>query len=399
MAVAAILLGTGWGSNQITPMLLVYSDRLGLTTGTLQAMFGVYALGLIPGLLLAGPLSDTRGRRGVVLPAAALSLLATVTLIAGGHHTWLLFVARLLNGVSNGAVFGVGTAWLREVSLPPFGAAGAHTIARRAAVAMTAGFAFGPLLAGLLAQWAPDPLLVPYVPHLVLMTAALVAVRTVPETVPSGRSRGGARLRLEDVRSPRFWRIVAPMAPWGFAATAVAVALLPSLTGAADAAQGIALTASIAALCALAGVLIQPLARRLDAGGAGNRAALAGLATTAAGMLLAAVTAASEQIWLLVPCALVFGAAYGLILVAGLVEVQRLAEPRALASLTAVYYALTYAGFALPVVLAALAGGLGYPLLLTICAVLVLATAAWVTPRGAMRPSDRPTSPAEQPVR
>jgi hypothetical protein len=30
-------------------MLLVYHQRLGLGTGTLEAMFGVYALGLIPG--------------------------------------------------------------------------------------------------------------------------------------------------------------------------------------------------------------------------------------------------------------------------------------------------------------------------------------------------------------
>ncbi len=30
---AAVLLGTGWGSNQFTPMLLVYSQKLGLGTG------------------------------------------------------------------------------------------------------------------------------------------------------------------------------------------------------------------------------------------------------------------------------------------------------------------------------------------------------------------------------
>jgi MFS family permease len=62
LPVAAALLGTGWGSNQITPMLLVYRHTLALGTGTLEAMFGFYALGLIPGLLLAGPLSDARGR-------------------------------------------------------------------------------------------------------------------------------------------------------------------------------------------------------------------------------------------------------------------------------------------------------------------------------------------------
>jgi len=56
LPVAAVLLGTGWGAQQFTPMLLVYSRTLGLTTGTLQALFGVYALSLIPGLLLGGPM-------------------------------------------------------------------------------------------------------------------------------------------------------------------------------------------------------------------------------------------------------------------------------------------------------------------------------------------------------
>src|SRR6478672_5882565 len=60
---AAGLLGAAWGSNQFTPMLLVYHRALGLGTGTLEALFGVYALGLVPGLLIAGPLSDRRGRR------------------------------------------------------------------------------------------------------------------------------------------------------------------------------------------------------------------------------------------------------------------------------------------------------------------------------------------------
>jgi MFS family permease len=55
---------------------------LGLTTGTLEALFGVYALGQIPGLLLGGPLSDVWGRRAVVVPAAVFCLAASVLLAA-----------------------------------------------------------------------------------------------------------------------------------------------------------------------------------------------------------------------------------------------------------------------------------------------------------------------------
>ena len=157
LPVAAVLLGAGWGAQQFTPMLLVYSRTLGLTTGTLEALFGVYALSLIPGLLLGGPMSDAWGRRRVVVPAAAISLVSSAVLAAAGHQVALLFAGRLLAGVSSGAAFGAGTAWLREVSRPPWGTASDATTARRAVVAMTVGFAAGPLVAGLLAQWAPAP--------------------------------------------------------------------------------------------------------------------------------------------------------------------------------------------------------------------------------------------------
>jgi MFS family permease len=376
--VAAVLLGAGWGSNQFTPMLLVYSRTLGLGTGTLAAMFGFYALGLIPGLLLAGPVSDARGRRVVVLPAAGLSLMATLALMAGGRSVGLLFLGRLLMGLSVGAVFGPGTAWLRETSRSLGSEANDTQGARRAVIAMTAGFALGPLAAGLLAQWAPAPTVVAYLPHLALMVLVLAWLPAAPDVVPGGRPRA-VRLAPPGLRSARFRTVVAPMAPWVFAAPAIAFALLPKIVGADRVTDGIALTATIAMLTALAGVLVQPLGRRLQAGARGNRAAATGLSVLAAGLVLGAVTAHERQVWLLVPASIVLGCAYGLCLVAGLVEVQRLADQRTLAALTAVFYTLAYLGFAAPFLLALAVRLASYPTLLTVAAALALGTAALVT--------------------
>jgi hypothetical protein len=377
LPVAAALFGTGWGANQITPMLLVYRHTLGLATGELEAVFGVYALGLIPGLLLAGPFSDARGRRAAVIPAAATSLTASVLLITARWGVAPLFAGRLLAGVSSGAVFGAGTAWLREVSQPPFGDASDHEAARRAAVAMSAGFALGPLVAGLLAQWAPDPAVVAYLPHVAVMALVLVLLRRAPETV-TARGRLALRPSAPGLRSPRFGTLVAPMAPWVFAAPAIAFALLPSVVGAGQATDGVALTATITALCALAGVLVQPLARRLDRHARDGRAAVAGLLVLVAGLLLGALTAHTRQDWMLVPAAIVLGGAYGLCLVAGLVEIQRIAGGRSLASLTAAYYALAYLGFAAPSLIALGAHLASYSTLLVIAAVIAFGTAAAV---------------------
>jgi hypothetical protein len=390
---AAVLLGTGWGAQQFTPLLLVYRQTLGLSTGTVEALFGIYAVGLIPGLLVAGPLSDVWGRRAVILPAAGIGLLATLVLVAGANTVGLLFLGRLLAGISSGAVFGTGTAWLRELSGPPWGAASDHDIARRAAVAMTLGFATGPLVAGVLAQWVPHPTVIPYLPHIALMLVALVLVRYAPETLSPGERRSGDaldtfRVALPAVRSPRFRRVVAPMAPWVFAAPAIAFGLLPSVVGAEHVTNGIALTAGITALTAFTGVLIQPVARRLDAGASRNRAATVGLLVVVAALALGAVTAHVGHVWLLVPSGILFGAAYGLCLVAGLVEVQRMADKRSLAGLTAIYYALTYLGFAAPYLLTLGAHLTTYAVLLVIAAGLALGTAGLVGRRD-------DTSPAE----
>jgi MFS family permease len=377
----AALFGAAWGSNQFTPMLLVYRQQLGLATGTLEAMFGFYALGLIPGLLIAGPLSDARGRRPVVLASAVLSLAGTLSLVIAGDTLALLLAGRFLIGLGSGAAFGAGTAWLRELSRPPFGDVTDHSAARRGAVAMTIGFAVGPLVSGVLAQWAPDQGVVPYLPHVVLMLAVLALVPAAPETV--ARGGGGAIARaLPSLRHPRFRRVVAPMAPWVFAAPAVAFALLPSVVGAAHATDGIALTAAVAMVAAMAGVLVQPVARRLDANGTGSRAATVGLSVMVVGLALSAFTAHEHEAWLLVPSSTVLGMGYGLCLVAGLVEVQRLAHPEALAGLTAIYYVLTYLGFAAPYVLALAAGLTSYTTLLLITAGLALLTAVWVRLQG-----------------
>jgi len=54
---------------------------VGLSARTLALLFALYAVGLIPGLLLGGAASDRRGRRPVVLPLVALSPVATLLLI------------------------------------------------------------------------------------------------------------------------------------------------------------------------------------------------------------------------------------------------------------------------------------------------------------------------------
>ena len=84
----------------------------------------------------------------------------------------------------------------------------------------------------------------------------------------------------------------------------------------------------------------------------------------------------------MVPAAVLLGGGYGICLVSGLLEIQRIAHRDDLASLTAVFYALTYIGFAAPIVLAKLERLASAPVLLVCAAALVALTAAEVAQAG-----------------
>jgi hypothetical protein len=383
LAPAAALFGVGWGANQFAPMLLVYETHLRLGSGALTAMFGCYALGLIPGLLLGGPQSDRYGRRSIVLPAAAASLVASGILMLGEQTTAALFAGRLLAGFASGAVFSAGTTWLRESYLAR--GEGSKS-ARHAAIAMTAGFGMGPLAAGAVAEWLPLPTVLPYVPHLALMIPVLALLWRAESAVRMDLAAPAApRPWLQIVKRPRFRGVVLPLAPWVFAAPTIAFALLPSVVGIAHRPNGVLLAALVAALTLLAGVVVQPFARRLD-GAAGSATAVSGLCLLASGLGLAAVTSASRHAGLLVLSGIVLGMAYGLCLVAGLTEVQRLAGASELARVTSFYYALTYVGFAAPYLLASARVIGGYSVLFTASAVLALATAVLVAVQSSRHP-------------
>lgn len=371
---AVSMFAVGWGANQFASLLLAYRERAGISAGVADALFGSYALGLIPTLLAAGPLSDRFGRRSVARSAVVTSLVATLVLVVGVAGTGWLYAGRLLAGVASGLVFAPGTAWVKELSGPPWAPFGRiDDGARRAAIALSAGFGLGPLAAGAISQWLPGPLVTPYVAHVLVVALAGVAVWTVPETVrePAGSVR--QQLRVRSVRSRRFRGVVAPLAPWVFTAASVSLTIGPALVTTQTGSARVAFAGLVAGLTLGTGVLVQPLARRLDRTDDVRTIAI-GLGCVIAGCLVEAATAVTAQPVLAVAAAVLLGAGYGFALVAGLLETQRIAGPGELAGLTSVYYALTYVGFAAPLLLALLNHAASYRTLLLATAALAVLT-------------------------
>ena len=370
--IAFAMFAVGWGANQFSPMLIVYRHELRLGAGAVAGLFLVYALTLIPGLLVGGPASDRFGRRPVVWPFVALSPVATLLLVLGPRSLVMVTIGRALAGLCSGVVFGAATAWVQEVS-PDDGMS-----ARRSALALTAGFGLGPVVAAALAQWVSDPLLVPYLPHLLIGGAAVVVLARTPEGAPA-RPEAAVRRRWPPaaVRTRRFWLGVAPASPMVFGSVSLAIVVLPEeVTSARSLSAGFA--GLMTALSFSAGVAVQPLARRLRDMLTGGVAGLC-CATAGAAIGIAAVAASSRV--LAGAAAVLLGLAYGLCLVSGLRQAEHVANPDERGAVIACYYALAYLGFAAPYLvdgLGALVGQTGAFVALTaIIAGLTLWTAGY----------------------
>lgn len=340
---ALALVAAGWGANQFAPLIVMYRTGLDLSTAELQVMYGVYALGLVPSLLVGGWLSDRVGRRAVTLPGVLVAGLATMVLMgASGGTGLLLHLGRLVAGVGCGLVFATATAWVAQ--LCPVGPVGP----RRATLAVTAGFALGPLVAGLTGQWAPTPMVTAYLPHAVLtVAAAAVLLRT-----PSDRIRrpGDHTNRTDWAAVRRVLPFLVLFAPWVFATAAVFLAYLVPLVAPSTGSLALAFSAVAAGVGAGAGMLAQPLGGRLA--GRGGRALVHGaLALAAAGFGIGAAAAYAGSPALVLVASIALGLAYGTCQFAGLLQVRRRADAGSLGVLTGVYQTLSYTGFAVPVLL------------------------------------------------
>ncbi|MEJ7831760.1 MAG: MFS transporter [Nocardioides sp.] len=357
-----LLLGVAAGTNVPTPLLLVYRDELDMSPTSLTALFGVYALGLVPALVFAGPAADRWGRRKVAIPAALLSALASLLYITAANSEPLLFVVRFIQGAGAGAVFSVGTAWLVEAAVKQGRTSGART----AAVTMTGGFAIGPVMAGLIGEWGPAPLVLPYVLHAGGLLLAVAAAWTVEETLrPRTASESGPRpgaFRPGQLRPSVL--VIAPLAVCVYAFPASAVGGVPVLIG--FPAAPVALTGLLAGLTLGTGALAAPLQGRL-----GVRTAPVAAACGAVGFALTALAAAVPPLLLLaVPAAVLLGAGGGLALAAGLARLPAVASEGRLGTVSAAFYGSAYVGFGSPLLLAALSTAAEVSIWLSILALL-----------------------------
>ncbi|MER6301336.1 MFS transporter [Kitasatospora sp. NPDC001539] len=217
-------------SNIPTPLLGVWQERIGFSTGTATVVFAAYIGGLLLALPFTGALADRYGTRRVLVPALAAGLVSCALFMTAGHVLSLI-VARLLTGVAVGAALSAGTAAVAHVGGP-----GRRPQAVLAgSVAIGTGLATGPLLGGSVSEYWAAPTVTVFVLEAVLLLTALAVVHTVHLPPPPGprEAAAGSRLRLPSVPRANRRGLATSLMVYipGMTGTSLLLALGPILLG------------------------------------------------------------------------------------------------------------------------------------------------------------------------
>jgi MFS family permease len=339
-AFAVVMVGT----TLPTPLYALYRAAMGFSELIVTVIFAVYAVGVIAALVLTGSWSDEVGRRPMLLAGIALAAAGAVNFLIGGALLSLaaLLVARVLSGLSAGIFTGTATVTVVELAPPDH-----QDRATLVATAMNmVGVGLGPVLAGLLAQYAVLPLLLPYIIYLVLLGVAAACILVAPEPVDAADQ---VRLRPQRLAVPdEVRKVFVPAAIAGFAGfmvlglfSAVAPAFLAQVIGLTNhLLVGLVVFAIFAA--STAGQLLQarvPTRRALEMG----------CLTLIVGVGFVGASVIAASLLLLVIGAVVAGIGQGLGFRAGVAGVQEQSPPDRRSEVTSTFFAVLYVGISIPI--------------------------------------------------
>ncbi|MFI1281722.1 MFS transporter [Streptomyces sp. NPDC020858] len=361
------------GTTLPTPLYGLYQEKFGFSELVVTAVFAVYAVGVIGVLLLVGNASDVVGRRPVLLVGLVFAAASAVCFLCATGVGWL-YAGRLLSGFSAGLFTGAATAYVME--LAPHGGASRATFV--ATASNMGGLGCGPLLAGVLAQYAVWPLYLPFAVHLVLVAVSVVVLLRLAETVRERRPLSSVRPRRPAL-PPQVRAVFAPAATAafvGFALLGVFTSVSPAFLAQSLDVHNRAVSGLVVALAFFASCAGQLAVGRIGVG----RSLPLGCVVLLAGLALLAGALWWDLLALVVASSLVGGVGQGLSFRGALAAVAAASPADRHAAVISMLFVVAYAGISVPVIgVGLLVGPIGLEgagLVFIACMAVLVSTAA-----------------------
>jgi len=330
------------GTSLPAPLYTIYQRQWHFSAAVLTLIFAAYAVAVLVTLLVAGRASDQVGRKPVMAAALGFSVLSTIVFILAPSLGWL-YAGRILSGLSAGLMTGAAPAALTEM----LQASDSRRSSMVATAANMGGAGLGPLMAGLFAEYLPQPTVLVFEAYLGLLVIAGLTLALAPETVTT---RQRLSLRFTGLAMPRDGRgefIAAGLAAFAaFALTGLFTSLAPGFVGSVLHQMNFAVAGAVSFL-----VFAAAAAAQLSLARANSRPVmLTGLGLFLVGLALVVTGMAAGSLGWFLAGAVVGGIAVGALFIGSLSTANRLAPAERRAEVISTYFVFAYTGLIIPVV-------------------------------------------------
>ncbi|MCV7220246.1 MFS transporter [Mycolicibacterium elephantis] len=328
------------GTTMPTPIYALYAEQMDFGVLATTVIYAMYAGGVLFALLVFGRWSDAIGRRPILLAGVVAAVLSAAVFLTADSVA-VLSIARVLSGLSAGLFTGTATAAVIEAAPPNWRTRAAPV----ATIANIGGLGAGPVVAGLLVQYAPEPLRLSFALHIVLVLLAGAAVLIAPETSERTGRIGIQRLSVPaEVRTVFVIAAIAGFA--GFAVTGLFMAVAPSFVADVAGIDNSAIAGLVASSIFIASAVTQVAVGGMEP----QRAVALGCAILIAGMVILAVALGMSSFLGLIGAGLVSGVGHGIAFSRGLAAIAENTPADRRAEVNSTYFVIGYVAISVPVV-------------------------------------------------
>lgn len=362
------------GTALISPLYPLYKAAWQLRTSDISLIYVIYMLGALAGLLFMGRLADRLGFRTVMLLGLALGWLGTL-LTSLAWNLPSLNIGRFAVGLSSSLIVTSASVGLMALSPP----GNTHRVSTMTSFLLAFGFGLGPITGGVIGQWLPHPLVVTYVPTLLLGLLGIVALLRLelPAQAEAARAPFGWRdllPRLTWADRPASWAFLLTCACpfFAFGVFGLYASLSPLFLDDMLPWHGPVVSGTSIGLILLASATMQLLCARMPVRLSGLLGLLSIVLSNA--LLVANFKVGSNALFIIGVCAAASG--HGLCLLAGISMVNRITQPSQRSGLISTYLVCGYVGSIVPLLGAGwIADHYGLPTAITVLGLAVMATA------------------------
>ncbi|WP_256521222.1 MFS transporter [Rhodococcus qingshengii] len=286
--------------------------------------------------------SDSFGRRPMLLAGLFFGLNSAVVFLFADSLTTLL-IGRILSGISAGIFVGTATVTLIEL-VPGIWRDRAPAIATAANIG---GLGLGPLIAGILVEYFPQPTRLVFLVDIALLLVAAVAVLLAPETVDVAHPARPRMQRLSIPSSVRGGFIRASIGGFaGFAVLGLFNAVSPGFISAVLDIDNHAVTGFVVFLLFASSATAQIVVRGLDPSSAQRTECL----ILVAGVVLLVLSLIIKSLPVLLASAVICGIGQGITFSYGMTTITSALPPDRRAEVTSTFFVVLYIDISVPVV-------------------------------------------------